>query len=110
MHICETRVRLLQAHRQAQDHDRLMSYQFRDMSNKQLAVRVELVRKIVADRLDAWTDGEIDDAIAELQGEHRRRKRNAKTAQAEAAKPSAEEKEEIEQDVEEEDMELTLTT
>lgn len=53
-----TRVQLLQAHRQAQDDDRL-GYEFRHMSNKQLATRVELLRKIVADRLNDWTDVEV---------------------------------------------------
>jgi hypothetical protein len=73
------RVRLLQAHRQAQDNDRL-DYEFRGMSNKALATRVELLRKIIADQLDDWTDVEIDNAVAELQGERRRRKRDAKAA------------------------------
>jgi hypothetical protein len=99
-----TRVRLLQAHRQAQDDARL-GYEFRHMSNKQLAARVELFRKFIADRLDAWTNWEIDDAITALQGERRRRKRNAKVAQAEAAKPSTE-KDEIEEDEEIEEVEL----
>jgi len=77
------RVRLLQAHRQAHDNGRL-GYEFRGMSNKALATRVELLRKIIADQLDDWTDVEIDYAIAELQGERRRRKRDAKVT-AEAA-------------------------
>ena len=83
-----TRVRLLQAYRRAQD-DGWLSYEFRAMSNRQLATRAELLRKIIADRINDWTDREIDDAIAELQGERRRRKRNAKVPQAEATKPSA---------------------
>ena len=78
------RVRLLQAHRQAQDNDRL-DYEFRGMSNKALATRVELLRKIIADQLDDWTDVEIDNAVAELQGERRRRKRDAKAAEEAAA-------------------------
>ena len=65
-----TRVRLLQAHRQAQDNDRL-GYEFRGMSNKALATRVELLRKIAADQLDDWTDVEVDRAIAVLQRERR---------------------------------------
>jgi hypothetical protein len=73
------RVRLLQAHRQAQDNDGL-GYEFRGMSNKALATRVELLRKIIADQLDGWADVEIDNALAELQGERRRRKRDAKAA------------------------------
>ena len=80
-----TRVRLLQAHRQAQDDDRL-GYEFRHMSNKQLATRVELLRKIVADRLNDWTDVEIDNAIAELQRERRQRKRDAKVAEGEVSR------------------------
>ena len=73
------RVRLLQAHRQALHNDP-QGYEFRGMSNKALATRVELLRKIESDQLDDWTDAEIDDAIAELQGERRRRKRDAKVA------------------------------
>ena len=73
------RIRLLQAHRQAQNND-CLDYEFRGMSNKALATRVELLRKIVADQLDNWTEAEIDDAIAELRGERRRRKRDAKAA------------------------------
>ena len=99
-----TRVRLLQAYRQAQDDDRL-GYEFRHMSNKQLATRTELLRKIVADQLNDWTDVEVDEAIAELQRERRQRKRNAKAAQAEAAKPSAQEEEKIEDDEEVEEYE-----
>jgi hypothetical protein len=79
-----TRVRLLQAHRQAQENGRL-GYEYRGMSNRALATRVELLRKIVIDQLDDWTDAEIDDAIAELQGERRRRKRDAKAAVEAAA-------------------------
>jgi hypothetical protein len=90
-------VRLLQAHQQAQDDARL-GYEFRGISNRQLATRVELFRKIVADRLDGWTDREIDDAVAKLQGERRRRKRNAKAPQAEAAEPSAQPEEKIGED------------
>ena len=77
-------MRLLQTHRQAQDNDRL-GYEFRGMSNKALATRVELLRKIIIDQLDDWTDAQIDDAIAELQGERRRRKRDAKAAAEVAA-------------------------
>jgi hypothetical protein len=73
------RVRLLQAHRQAQDNDRL-GYEFRGLSNKALATRVELLRNIAADQLGDWTDVEIDNAVAELQSERRRRKRDAKAA------------------------------
>jgi hypothetical protein len=90
-----TRVRLLEAHRQAQDNDGFR-YEFRHMSNKQLATRVELLRKIVADRLNDWTDVEVDEAIAELQRERRQRKRDAKVAEGEVSKPSTE-KEEIEE-------------
>jgi hypothetical protein len=79
-----THVRLLQAHRQAQDNDRL-GWEFRGMSNKALATRVELLRKIITDQLDNWTDVEIDRAIAELQSERRRRKRDAKQAAEVAA-------------------------
>ena len=71
-----TRVGLLQALRQAQD-DAPLSHEVRSMSNKQIATRTELLRRIEADRLDAWTDREIDNSIAKLQGERRRRKRNA---------------------------------
>jgi hypothetical protein len=77
-----TRVRLLQSHLKAHDDARLGYELF--ISNKKLAARVELLRKIGADRLDAWTDCEIDDGIAQLQGERRRRKLNAKAAQVEA--------------------------
>ena len=79
-----TRVRLLQAHRQAQDND-CLGYEFRGMSNKALATRVELLRKIIVEQLDDWTDAEIDDAITKLQGERRRRKRDAKAAADAAA-------------------------
>jgi hypothetical protein len=48
---------------------------------------VELLRKIGADQLDNWTDTEIEDAIATLQGERRRRKRNAKPAAEVPAEP-----------------------
>jgi hypothetical protein len=92
-----TRVRLLQAHRQAHDNDRL-GYEFRGMSNKALATRVELLRKIVADELDDWTDVEVDKAIAELQRERRRRKHDAKAAQTEAAEPGMEEEIGIEEE------------
>jgi hypothetical protein len=72
-----TRVRLLQAHRQA-FHNVDLDYQFWGMSNKALATRVELLRKISADRLYNWTDTEIDDAVVTLQDERRRRKRDNK--------------------------------
>ena len=85
-----TRVRLLQAHREAQNHDRL-NYQLRDMSNKQLSVRIELLRKIIAGRLDAWTDREIDDAVAELRAERRRRKPQRGGSQDRSANPSRQE-------------------
>jgi hypothetical protein len=100
-----TRVRLLKTHHEAQDDDRL-GYEFRHMSNKQLATRVELLRKIVADRLNDWTDLEVDEAIAELQRERRQRKHGAKALQPEAAKPSAQKEEKIEKDelVEDEDI------
>jgi hypothetical protein len=78
-----TRVRLLQAHRQAQDDARL-GYEVRHMSNKQLAKRVELLRNIAVDRLSDWTDVEVGEAIAELQRERRRRTCNAKPTQAES--------------------------
>jgi hypothetical protein len=72
-----TRVRLLQAHRRANDN---LGYGFRAVSNKALATSVELLRKIGADQLHNWTDIEIEDAIAKLQGERRQRKRNPKPA------------------------------
>jgi hypothetical protein len=72
-----SRVRLLQAHQQAHNS---LGYQFRGVSNRALATRVELLRKIIAEQLDGWTDVEIDNALAELQGERRRRKRDAKAA------------------------------
>jgi hypothetical protein len=99
------RVQLLRAHEQALDDTRL-PYTFQLMSNKQLATRVELLRKVGANRLHDWTNLEVDEAIAELQRERRQRKRNAKAAQAEAAKPSAQEEEKIEEyeEVEEEDI------
>jgi hypothetical protein len=115
------RVQLLRAHEQALDDTRL-PYTFQLMSNKQLATRVELLRKVGANRLNDWTDLEVDEAIAELQCERRQRKRNAKTAQAEAAKPSAqiegnqeielEELEEVEEveEVEDEDIGIDLMT
>ena len=87
-----TRVRLLQAHRQAQDDD-FLGYEFRGMSNKQLTTRVELLRKIVADQLNDWTDVEVDEAIAELQRKRRRRKRDAKVAEGEVSKQSTEKEE-----------------
>jgi hypothetical protein len=74
-----SRVRLLQAHRQAQDNDSL-GYEFRDMSNRALATRVELLRKIIITQLDDWSDAEIDEAVAKLQGERRRRRHDAKAA------------------------------
>ena len=81
------------------------------MSNKALATRVELLRKIVANQLSDWTDVEVDEAIAELQREHRKRKRNAKAAQAEAAEPSAPEEDYLLEESEElEEEESTLTT
>jgi hypothetical protein len=92
-----TRVRLLQALSQAQGDHRL-GYEFRGMSNKQLMTRIELFRRMVADGLDVWTNWEIDDALTALQGERRRRKRNAKVAQAEATSPSAQEEEKIQDD------------
>jgi hypothetical protein len=79
-----TRVRLLQAHRLAQENGRL-GYEYRGMSNKALATRVELLRKIVIDQLDDWTDVEIDNAVAKLQGERRRRKQDARAAADAAA-------------------------
>jgi hypothetical protein len=91
-HYLRSRVRLLQALRQVRDND-CLGYEIRSMSNKALATRVELLRKIVANQLNDWTDVEVDEAVAELQREHRKRKRNAKAAQAEAAKPSAPEEE-----------------
>lgn len=100
-----TRVRLLQAHRQAQDDD-FLSYEFQHLSNKRLATRVELLRKIAADRLNGWTNDELDEAIAELQRERRRRKSNAMAARAKTAKPSAKEQDkEIEALDEEDDIE-----
>jgi hypothetical protein len=78
-----TRVRLLQAHRQ--HYNGGLGYEFQGMSNKALASRVELLRKIVADQLDSWTDAEIDNAVSELQSERRRRKRDAKQAAEVAA-------------------------
>jgi hypothetical protein len=78
------RVRLLQAHRQVHDNGRL-GYEIRSMSNRALATRVELLRKITADQLDDWTDVEVDNAVAELQGERRRRKRDAKATEEAAA-------------------------
>jgi hypothetical protein len=79
-----TRVRLLQAHRQA-NYDSDLGYEFRGMSNKALATRVELLRKIGADQLDIWTDAEIDNAVTKLQSERRRRRRDAKQAAEVAA-------------------------
>jgi hypothetical protein len=74
-----TRVRLLQAHRQALDNGRL-DYEFWSMSNKALVTRVELLRKIAVDQIGDWTDVEVDNAIAKLQGERRRRRRDAADA------------------------------
>jgi hypothetical protein len=111
-----TRVQLLKAHGQALDE---LPYSFQLMSNKQLATRVELLRKIVVNRLNDWTDLEIDEAIAELQGERRQRKRNAKAAKESAqVEEKIEEDEEIEEVVEveeleevgEEDIGIDLTT
>ena len=99
-----TRIRLLKAHQQALD-DARFRYEFQHMSNKRLATRVELLRKIVANRLNDWTDLEIDEAIAELQRERRQRKRNAKTALAEAIKPSVQEEQKIEEHEEAEEYE-----
>jgi hypothetical protein len=102
------RVQLLRAHERALDDTRL-PYTFQLMSNKQLAIRVELLRKVGANRLNDWTDLEVDEAIAELQCERRQRKRNAKTAQAEAAKSAQiEGNEEIElEELEDEELEST---
>jgi hypothetical protein len=93
-----TRVRLLQAYRQTQDR---VGYELRSMSNKALATRVELIREIDANRLCGWTVIELDDAIGKLQREMRQRKRNAKAAQAEAAK--------LYEAVEESDVEIGLS-
>jgi hypothetical protein len=92
-----TRTRLLREHQMAANHNWL-SYELRCMSNKQLAARIELLGEIVAKQFDSWTDREIDDVIAELQGERRRRKREAKSAEAQAAEPSVQE-EDFETDV-----------
>jgi hypothetical protein len=79
-----TRVRLLGEHRQAAKHDYL-DYEIRGMSNKQLAVRVELLRKIIGGQLDDWTDVELDKAMAQLQSVRRQRNRDAKSAAKAAA-------------------------
>jgi hypothetical protein len=101
------RVRLL-ADTEKAEHQ--AGWALRNMSNKGLADRASLLSMVKAGEFNKFTDAEIDDAVAELQGERRRRRREAKTAQAEAVKRKPEEQEteeELEVDIDVDDRDVT---